>query len=63
MDLLKIKPSVEQLLQTSEKCRESDARLVACIWNKQLEGRLGEMTAEGLLKALANDEMCIRDRF
>lgn len=57
MDLLSIKKRVETLLQISPECRECDARLVACIWNRQLRGIIENMSAMDLLKELSADRL------
>lgn len=57
MDLLNVKKVVETFLIQHERCRNSDARLVAAIWKHYLKKDLDKMQAIDLLQKLADNEL------
>lgn len=57
MNLLIVKKDVEALLQKSEKCRESDSRLVACIWNKYIGVDMNTLSAFEFMQRLSHEQL------
>lgn len=54
---MKTKETVLDLLQKSKSLRDSDNRLIANVWAKELGGKLKNMTAEDLLHFIADGKL------
>lgn len=57
IDLVGQFETIKRILQDHPKARESDARLVAIIWNAHLGSRIKTMTAFELLSEFANGKL------